>query len=426
MVGMGRRGGTVRVGRPGGTVRVGRRGPALLALAAVVATAACGSSGPATVPAPKGMPAFYATPASVAGKAPGTLLKEQVVPAPGVDGRAYRVMYVSTDEQGHPIPVTGLVFVPRTPAPTGGYDVVDWAHGTNGMTNACAPSLDPASAVPSINALLAKGWVVTASDYQGEGSPPGLLPYLVGGVSARNTLDIALAARHLPYRISRDVVVWGHSEGGQTAMFAWHLAATVAPQLHLLGTVAGAPPSQFAYIYNFLSSSPYRFYLFMAAAGFHEAYGSRAPLGAVLNAKAEALLPILRQGCFATLQQKLDKYTLAELVKTNPFDVPGWKALIEANDPANLPANHVPLLILQGGADEQVPVVSTQLLAAKLCSEGQDLARWVYPGQSHAGVIPVYTPDMVRWIADRFAGGPLPDPMKPTGEAGVQVTTCPS
>jgi len=375
---------------------------------------------------PAGLPSFYSVPSGVPNDPPGTLLKYARVAAPGVHGTAYRVMYVSTDEQGRSVAVSGLIFVPPTRPPAGGYRVVDWAHGTNGMTNACAPSLDPATAVPSINALLAKGWLVTASDYQGEGTPPGLLAYLVGGLAARNTLDIARAAENPPFDASNQVLVWGHSEGGQTAMFAWHLASSYTPSLHLVGTVAGAPPSQFRYIYDFLKTSPYRFYLFMAAAGFNLAYGNaRAPLGAVMTAKAQSLLPVLRKGCFGYLQQTLDRYTLKELVKTNPFDVPSWKTLIEANDPANLPANHVPLLIIQGGADEQIPVVSTQLLAAKLCSEGQDLERWIYPGLSHTGVIPVSTPDMVHWMADRFAGKPNPDPYKPIGEPGVQTTTCP-
>jgi len=80
----------------------------------------------------------------------------------------------------------------------------------------------------------------------------------------------------------------------------------------------------------------------------------------------------------------------------------------------------------QGGSDEQIPTASTQLLAQHLCGVGQDLERWIYPGQSHAGVIAVYLPDMVRWLADRFAGRPNPDPMTPAGEAAVQTTTCPA
>jgi alpha-beta hydrolase superfamily lysophospholipase len=398
-----------------------------LLLAVAVLLAGCGSTSASSLPAPKGLPAFYAVPEPLP-SAPGRLLKSERLTVPGLHGTVYRVMYVSRSVTGRPVPVTGLVVVPSRPAPAGGYPVVSWGHGTNGMADMCAPSLDPSTSVPLANVLLDQGWEITASDYQGEGTP-GLLPYLVGVSAARNTIDIVRAARHLPAaHASSHYVVWGHSEGGQTAMFALHIAASYAPELHLQGVVAGAPPSQLGFIYQFLQTSPFRYYLFMAAGGFNAAYGNRrAPLSAVLTPKAIALLPILDQGCASYVAAKLAPYSLVQLVKVNPFTVPAWKSLISANDPGSFsqPAS-TPLLIIQGGADEQIPVVSTQLLAQHLCAIGQDLERWIYPGQSHAGVIGPSMGDMVHWIADRFAGDPNPDPYQPTGLPGIQTTTCPS
>ena len=280
--------------------------------------------------------------------------------------------------------------------------------------------------MPLANQLLDQGWEVTASDYQGEGTP-GPLPYLVGVSAARNTIDIVRAARRIAKVHASDrYIVWGHSEGGQTAMFGLHIAAAYTPELHLDGVVAGAPPSQFNLIYQFLTSSPYRYYLFMAAGGFHAAYGSRrAPLSAVLTPTAEKLLPVLTQGCSSYVAQRIDRYSLAAMVKKDPFTVPGWSTLLKENDPENFTsASAAPLLIIQGGADEQIPVASTQLLAQHLCGVGQDLERWIYPGQSHAGVIGPSAPDMIHWMADRFAGQADPDPYQPTGMAGIQATTC--
>lgn len=410
-----------------------RRIKGVVAVAALAVGLAACSSSPSASTTGNGLPAFYSVPSGVSGDAPGMLLKSSAVTVAGVHGTTYRVMYVSTDEQGRSVAVTGLVYVPQANPPAQGFPVVTWAHGTNGMADQCAPSLDPASALPSLsslNALLDRGWVVTASDYQGEGTPPGLLPYLVGDLSARNTLDIVRAARQLaPAHAGSDYLVWGHSEGGQTAMFAWELGPTYGSQsgLHLLGVVAGAPPSQFAFIYQALKTSPYRFYLFMAAAGFNEAYGNtKAPLNQVLTAKAMSLVPDLRKGCFDYLQSTLDHYTLASLVRADPFSVPAWKPLLEANDPESFTAaNDVPLLIIQGGADEQIPVVSTQLLAQHLCGLGQDLERWIYPGRNHTGVIPVSLSDMTQWMADRISGVASPDRYQPTGQPGIQTTTCP-
>src|SRR4029077_20347431 len=101
--------------------------------------------------------------------------------------------------------------------------------------------------------------------------------------------------KNLPnVNVSDDYVVWGHSEGGQTAMFALHIGPTYAPELHMKGVVAGAPPSQFNLIYTFLQSSPSKYYLLMAAGGLNAAYGAaRAPLDQVLTMKGMALIPLL-------------------------------------------------------------------------------------------------------------------------------------
>jgi len=402
----------------------------VVALGVLAATVAACSSTPTSSAskdaAPTGLPSFYSVPSRLPSTAAGTLVRSQEVPSDGIHGHVYRVMYVSEAVNGRPTAVTGLVMVPDAPPPTGGYPVVTWGHGTNGMADQCAPSLAPNQAVPLQNQLLDQGWVVTASDYQGEGTP-GLLPYLVGVVAARNTVDIVRAARQLPgAHAGKRYVVWGHSEGGQTAMFALAIGTSYAPDLDLVGVVAGAPPSQFQDIYAFLKTSPFRYYLFMAGAGFNVAYGSAAaPLSEVLTARGRSLLPVLGKGCADYIAKETNGYPLAEIVKADPFTVPAWRTLLTANDPGNISVpSTAPLLIIQGGADEQIPVATTALLEQHECSIGQGVERWIYPGQDHSGVIPVSMGDMVHWISDRFAG--RLDAVAPTGESGVEVTSCAS
>jgi fermentation-respiration switch protein FrsA (DUF1100 family) len=400
-----------------------------LVMVAALALSGCGSSasgGPSTSHSSFTMPSFYTVPGHLPSSAPGALIKSEPVPSGAIHGTVYRVMYVSEDVHGAPVPVTGLIMVPTSPVPATGYPIVSWGHGTNGMADQCAPSLAPASAVPEENALLANGWEVTASDYQGEGTP-GLMPYLVGVSAARNTIDIVRAARHLAAaKASTDYVVWGHSEGGQTAMFALVVAGSYAPDISLKGVVAGAPPSQFQFIYDFLKTSPFRYYLFMAGAAWNRAYGNAvAPLSEVATPKAVSLVPILEQGCDSYLAAQLDKYPINQILKADPFTIPAWKQLLIANDPGELStASPAPLLIIQGGADEQIPVATTKLLEQHECSIGQEVQRWVYPGLDHTGVIPVSTPDMVRWISDRFAGAVNPDPYPPSGAANIDVSSC--
>jgi hypothetical protein len=77
------------------------------------------------------------------------------------------------------------------------------------------------------------------------------------------------------------------------------------------------------------------------------------------------------------------------------------------NDPGHV-TSPTPLFIYQGGNDEQIPVVASQLLFDRLCGLGQVVARTAYPGQSHAGVVPVAFPDIKAWIDARFADEPAP------------------
>jgi pimeloyl-ACP methyl ester carboxylesterase len=378
------------------------------------------------IPAPKGLPEFYAVPDPLPGET-GTLIKSEKVPVDGLHGTAYRVMYVSEGVDGEPVAVTGTILVPDKQAPADGYPVVSWAHGTNGMADECAPSLEPGNSAPLANALLDKGWLVTATDYQGEGTP-GLHPYIAGINSSNNTIDIVRAAKELPdANPSDDYVVWGHSQGGHTAMFTLDRGADYAPELNLKGVVAGAPPSQFAFIYNYLLTSPFRYYLLMAGGGLNAAYGDeRAPLDQVFTPAGIDLIPLLEQGCAGDISDEVGGLDVSKLSKGDPFKVPAWQKILEENDPQYFTEpRDAPLLMIQGGDDEQIPVVSTEVLAKHLCDDvGQVLQRWIYPGQTHSGVIAPSANDMITWIGDRFAGGPNPDPYEPKGQADVQTTTC--
>jgi fermentation-respiration switch protein FrsA (DUF1100 family) len=404
-----------------------------IAVAASLALAILPAATSGATPAPTGLPAFYAVPSHWPSKAPGTYLKSEKVAVTGLNGTAYRVMYVSQADHAKAVAVTGYVIVPNGTAPTKGWQVVAWSHGTNGMADPCAPSLAIGNSdisTAAVNAFLAQGWAFVASDYQGEGTP-GILPYIVGASAAEDTINLVRAAQHVPGAdTSNTWVEWGHSEGGQTAMFVDQLAPLYGKGLNLVGVVAGAPPSQFSLLDTFLETSPYAFYIAMVAFGFHAYYGAAAPLAAVLTKKGQQLLPLVTTDvksaseCTSLLANAIAPYVakkdFAVFQKANPWNVPSWRKLLTENDPGQFAkASPIPLLIIQGGSDEQIPTITTLALYNHLCGLGQVAQRWIYPGQSHAGVIAPSFADMVHWMADRFSGGPNPDPYVPVGAPGI-------
>jgi len=381
----------------------------------------------ATLAPPAGLPAFYGVPDPLPAGQPGDVIAAEEIDTPGVNGTTWRVMYHSESLQGKDIPVTGLIVVPSAPAPAGGYPVVSWAHGTTGLADVCAPSIDAGKLAPLANPLLDAGYVVTATDYEGLGTP-GLHPYVVGESEARGTIDIVRAAANLPdLDVSNRYVVWGHSQGGHAAMFTLDIGEEWAPELDQLGVVAGAPPSQLLLLNAALQTSPFRHYIAMVAAAINAAYGdTAAPLDDVLTPAGKEFLTKVDTFCSSDLGAQLKDVDMSTLQKADPATVPAWNALLKENDPGTFTTpGTAPLLIIHGGEDEQIPTVTSALLFDQMCAIDQVTQRWVYPDQTHAGVVAASFNDMLRWINDRFAGQPAPDPHVPVGPPVPTTQSCP-
>ena len=208
-------------------------------------------------------------------------------------------------------------------------------------------------------------------------------------------------------------------------MFAGHIAKTYAPEIELVADVAGAPPSQLLLVNAALQTSPYKHYIAMVAAAINAAYGDqKADLTQVLTPEGIEFLTNMDTMCSSELGKAAAGLDFKNLQKADPSTVPTWNQLLKDNDPGTFTTPiPVPLLIIHGGNDEQIPVVSSALLFDQLCKIGQVEQRWVFAGQSHAGVIAPSFNSMMTWIGDRFAGKPMPDPIAP---AGAVVQSCPN
>jgi fermentation-respiration switch protein FrsA (DUF1100 family) len=337
---------------------------------------------------------------------PGEVIAVQQIPGADVPGTVWRILYHSESIQGDDIAVSGLLAVPAGEPPAEGRPILSWAHGTTGLADECAPSIEPDGAGIDLAApFLERGMVVVATDYEGLGTP-GLHPYVAGESEGRGTLDIARAARNLEdvTGASARVVLWGHSQGGHAVLFANQIAPTWAPELEIVGTVAGAPPSQLPLISAALQDSPFKHYIAMAAAGWNAAFPD-ADLDLVMTQEGQALLDVMEEGCSDDIAEAFAPLTYEETVVADPATVEPWATLLVTNDPGQV-IGASPILIIHGEQDEQIPVVSSQLLLDRLCGLGQVVERRTYPGQSHAGVIEPSFDDMVLWMDARLEGEP--------------------
>ena len=283
-------------------------------------------------------------------------------------------MYLSESITGEPIAVTGMIAVPDGAAPDGGREVITWAHGTTGIADTCAPSLDSAGLDLLANQLLDQGYVVTATDYEGQGTP-GRHPYIAGESEGRGVLDIVKTARQMPeVDAGPRYAIWGHSQGGHAALYAGHIAAEWAPDLELVGVVAGAPPSQLLLINAALQQSPFKYYIAMAAAGLNAAYGdTEAPLDAVLTPEGLTWLDNVDTLVRRRPAHRGRRPRLRHAPEGRPGHAcPRGRRCSRRTTPARWTTPiAAPLLIIHGGNDEQIPVVSSAALFTQLCAIGQ-------------------------------------------------------
>jgi pimeloyl-ACP methyl ester carboxylesterase len=343
--------------------------------------------------------------ASPSTSGPGSLASSSRLATAPAGSVGFALRYRSVSPAGAPIEVTGVAFVPDRPAPAKGWPTLSFAHGTVGLADRCAPSKN----VSQIETILAAtfnalGIAVVQSDYEGIGTE-GRHPYLVGVSEGRGVIDAVRALRNVAGQtISNRYVVWGHSQGGHAALFAGQIAPTWAPELKLLGVVAGAPPSQLGTVQTSLTTSPFRGYLLMVAAGMQAAVPS-LDLTRVLTPKGVEILPIVDSACNAGVFKEVNKYPFADLVNIDGLKDPAWANSLAANEPGTVKIK-APVLIVHGDIDEQIPVATSATLMATMCRKGTVVTRKVYPGADHAGAALVSLFDVSSWLKDRIDGRP--------------------
>ena len=379
----------------------------MIVLTAVVATSVFALSTGAGAAA-KDAGDFYTPPANMPKKSPGTLIRSTPIAAPS-GAKAWKVLYHSRAVDGRDIAVSGVVVVPSGTAPKASRPVVTWAHGTTGLGDQCAPSkgVDAASAIPFVKQLVDAGYVVAATDYEGLGTP-GVHPYLVGESEGRGVLDAARAARALGGSGASDrVLIAGHSQGGQAALFAGELAKSYAPELAVAGIVAAAPAADVEQILPLAASiNGGAGYLAMGIQGFHAAYPDADP-AAVLAPDAEARSEAATTQCSDEVMAAFQGVSGAAVLAHDPLSIPAIRARLHENSAGNRPAG-APLLVVQGSADTTIPKVLTDAFDAKACAAGDTVEYRVYDGATHGSVIVAAQDDVVQWLKDRVAGKPAP------------------
>jgi len=377
---------------------------ALLATATATATVRTGPPGLAFYHPPKSLPDGHGT-LIWARKAGG------LVPLANAASTKL-VLYTSLAPRGKRTAVTGSVSVPKGKPPKGGWPVITYAHGTTGTADVCAPSRnhagDPVQGYisyvdPQLNAWLAAGYAVVRTDYEGLGTPAPHA-YLVGASEGRGVLDIVRAARQLDPGISKRFLISGHSQGGQSALFAAGEAKGYVPDLSLRGTVAYAPAShlkeQASLLPALTTPSSLTALATMIVQGATVASPALDP-DALLSDQVLNFYPLLDKLCLPDLgsSSRLGGIAPSDMVRSGADTTALFKVLTKENPNVQTTA---PVLVAQGDADTTVFKTFTDQLVSELNGSGDHVTYDVYPGVDHGGIVAASEADALAFYKSQL------------------------
>jgi len=358
--------------------------------------------------------AFYDPPAVVPYDHGRLIRSDDFTGQKPADADVHRILYTTRDANGQPAVASGLVIVPHDPPP-GPRPVVIWNHGTTGVARGCAPSLRDASAtkwaIPGLDQAIAKGWVVVASDYSGQGAP-GEFPYLIGRGEARSSLDAVIAARELEgLTLSAHTVVWGHSQGGHAALWTTQIAPEYAPDLDIRGTALLAPAAEPVKLARELMTGDANALLSILVSWVLVPYADTyddVRLTDYIAPGAESIVREMTQRCPTESGVIVSVAAALGVSEDRPLYVGDLTTgalgrRLEDNTP-NGPWG-TPILIAWGSEDEVIPPHLQREFVATLCAQGEQVRSLEYVGYDHLGTLlpgSHFVPVLISWTDARF------------------------
>jgi len=338
--------------------------------------------------------------------------------------------YTMDAVDGGTTPALAQLFKPAGPTPDGGYPLVVWARGTTGIANACTPSqsFDDFGNEVAVNSLLEAGYAVLAPDYEGFGTP-ALHPYFIRNSHANSVLDAIPAAHEIDSsELSAEWAMVGHSQGGHVVLAT--ARAEQDPAFPLQAVVALAPGTDLIPLSNRafealdmeiaeqdLDNAVERIFFINVNGGF---VLNALPLivpslnpTTLFDDDVAGLIDIAVNEEFcgeffdavddALFEHLVGVGTLEDFggLRRDWFTEPVLTDVLEEQS-LNDEAQSVPLLVVQGDDDTQIPDTATTDFVNLQLSLGTDVTYELIPGADHIDVASSEFGISVDWLTERF------------------------
>lgn len=398
---------------------------AVRALGAVVVVSALALAAPAIASASSGpaLPSqdpFYTYSGSLAGLAPGAVLRTRPVTVSDsttVPFSASQVLYRTTGELGQPTVTAATVIRPLLPVPT---RIVSYQTAYDALGSQCDPSYTLQGGNPGystaadeakvISAYAAAGFTVVVSDYEGTA-----LDWGAGQESGYGTLDGIRAAEsvlNVP-AASTPVGLTGYSGGSIATEFATELAPTYAPQLDIVGAAEGGLPVDFAHNLSYINGSQdWSGVIPAVLVGIGRAFNIdmskyQSPYGA-------QLAQTISDECINDFLGAYPGLTIQKLVGPQYQDFFAIPLFAKINNQLIMGATGTPkgpLFIAVGNADgtgDGVMVADdVEALAHTYCERGVSVQFNEYQGDDHDQAAIPYEVGALQFLTERLDGVPV-------------------
>lgn len=326
---------------------------------------------------------------------------------------------------------------------------MSWAHGTTGAAQSCGPSqvLNPVVplneyflvggnswtdyGIPAIEEFIQEGYVVVATDYQGQGGG-GKHQYALAATNARDTIDAARAASSMKETgAGKKTIIYGWSQGGGVAVAAASMPeyfsqkGTASDNLELMGSVALAPDDiaimlpgatidqasaqkSLSGLIQMFTGNVFDFsHMAMSMWGVQAANPNLKLTDLFTDNGAKVLDEVISNKCMHAVADTLN-FNFGTQYKTflkdqisNPLE---WtKTMVRGSVNPVKPIS--PVVIYWGNKDVTNPPIMGKLYQEQMCKLGGNVNRVQLPGdQSHFTTPGASKQFYISWIKDRLAG----------------------
>lgn len=381
----------------------------------------------------------------------GQIIKQEKIKTSVKGAQAWKIAYISSDLAERKTIATGLLVAPIGQAPKEGRPILAWVHGTTGSAQNCGPSqiINPASplneyflmdgnswtdyGIPNLEEFIKEGYVVVATDYQGQGGG-GKHQYAIAGTNGRDAINSARAASSMKaVGAGKKTIIYGWSQGGGATITAAGLIdyqtqqGTAADNLQYLGFVGLAPDDVAAVLpkpandadakkimMDFTKANVPNVFLFahyvMALWGSEAAFPNIKMTDILTEEGAKVVDRLASNKCVHVMSDSFnyaygDQYK--SLLKPEPTNSLAWvNAFRDSSVKPVKPS--APVVIYWGTKDTAVPPVMHELYQKQMCGMGANVQRIQLPGeQTHFSTPGASAPMYLAWVKDRIAGKPL-------------------